>query len=229
MRDLRIETHHIRVCQRIDERQHVADRREEDVAARLVGLGLEREAQRVFLRPHVLAQIVDRVAEPLHGFLRILRRVRLDAFAPAPEDVRLGAELHAEVDGAHGFLQRVVAHAGVVARERSVAKDRIAEKVRGRHRDLHPRFVERPLEVADNAIAVGGARVSRHEVVVVQVDAVRPELRQLAHDARRRHRWPHGVAEGIAADVAHGPKAEGEMMFGLRSVWIGCHEEKVDR
>ena len=124
----------------------------------------------------VLAEEVDRVAEPLDRLLRVLRRVRLDALASAPEHVRLGAELHAEVDRAHGLLQRVRADARVVARERAVAKDRIAEQVRRRHRHLHARVVERRLELAHDPIALGRRRVARHEIVVVQVHAIRAEL-----------------------------------------------------
>ena len=137
VRDLGIEADHVRMIERVDEREHVADRRQEDVAARLVRLGLERELEVVALRSDVLAEEVERVAEPLERLLRILGGVRLDAFASAPEHVRLRAELHAEVDGAHRLLERVRAHARVVARERAVAEDRIAEQVRRRHRHVH--------------------------------------------------------------------------------------------
>ena len=50
VRDLGVEADHVRMIERVDERQHVADRRQEDVAARLVGLGLERELEVVVLR-----------------------------------------------------------------------------------------------------------------------------------------------------------------------------------
>ena len=43
VRHLGIDAHHLRVVERVDEGEHVADGRQEDVAARLVGLGLERE------------------------------------------------------------------------------------------------------------------------------------------------------------------------------------------
>ena len=45
VRDLGVDAHHLRVVERLDEVQRVADGRQEDVAARLVGLGLQREAQ----------------------------------------------------------------------------------------------------------------------------------------------------------------------------------------
>ena len=179
MRDLGVEPDHVRMVERVDERQHVADGRAGRCrrAARWAWARARTRSSYFCDRTYSQRKLM-RVAEPLDGFLRILAGVRLDALPPAPEDVRLGAELHAEVDRAHRLLQRVVAHARVVARERAVAKDRIAEQVRRRHRDFHPRFVERRLELADDAIALGGAGVARHEVVVVEVDAVGAELRR---------------------------------------------------
>ena len=45
VRDLGVHADHLGVLERLDEVQRVADGRQEDVAARLVGLGLHREAQ----------------------------------------------------------------------------------------------------------------------------------------------------------------------------------------
>ena len=49
VRDLGVEADHLGVIERVDEGQHVAGRRQEDVAARLVGLGLERELEVVLV------------------------------------------------------------------------------------------------------------------------------------------------------------------------------------
>ena len=49
VRDLGVHADHLGVIERVDEGQHVAGRRQEDVAARLVRLGLERELQVVLL------------------------------------------------------------------------------------------------------------------------------------------------------------------------------------
>src|SRR5690349_3670773 len=137
MRDLRVEANHLGVIERVDERQHVPDRREKDVSARLVRLGLEREPQVVALRLHVLAQEIDGVAKPLDRLLWVLRGIRLDTLSSAPEYVGRRAQLDAEVYRVHGFLKGVLANVGVVARERAVAEDWIAEEVRRRHRHLH--------------------------------------------------------------------------------------------
>ena len=49
VRDFRIDAHHVRMIQRINEREHVPGGRQEDVAARLVRFGLECQAQVVAL------------------------------------------------------------------------------------------------------------------------------------------------------------------------------------
>jgi hypothetical protein len=51
VRHLRVDAHHIRLIQRLDEGEHVPGGRQVDVAARLVRLGLERKAQLVALNP----------------------------------------------------------------------------------------------------------------------------------------------------------------------------------
>ena len=49
MRDFGIDAHHLRVIECIDESEHVAGSRQEDVAARLVRLRLERKPEIVTL------------------------------------------------------------------------------------------------------------------------------------------------------------------------------------
>ena len=55
VRDFRIQPHHFRVIERVDEREHVPDRRQVHIASWLVRLRLQRKTQIVALRPHVLA------------------------------------------------------------------------------------------------------------------------------------------------------------------------------
>ena len=189
-------------------------RREIDVAARLVRLGFERESKRVPLIARVLAQEVDGVAKPLDGFDRVLRRVDFCAFAPAPEDVGLRAQLHAQIHRPHRLLQGVGAHAGVVRRERAVLEHRIGEQVRRRHRHGHAGGVERLPEIPDDAIALGGGGIDRDEVVVVEVDAIGAELGEPVHRANRIERRPHEFTERIAAAIADGPESERELVCG---------------
>jgi hypothetical protein len=73
VRNLRVDANHIRVVQRGNERQIRGGRREIDIAARLVRLGFESKAERVFLIARVLAQEVDGVAKSFDGFDRVFR------------------------------------------------------------------------------------------------------------------------------------------------------------
>src|SRR5579884_520863 len=93
VRHLWIDAHHLWMVQRVDEGEHVADGWQVDIGARLVWLRLQGEAQVVAVVNHILAQEVDGVAHALESHNRVFGRFRVDAFAPAPEDVNAGAQL----------------------------------------------------------------------------------------------------------------------------------------
>ncbi len=221
VRDLGVDAHHLGVVERLDEAEEGAGGRQVDVVARLVGLGLEREHQVVLPVLDVVGQEVERVAEALAGVERVLGGVALDALAAAPEHVDLGAELDAEVDRVHRLLQRVGPHARVVRGEGAVLERRVAEQVGGGHRHHDPRVGERLLEVLDDLVALGSARVDRHEVVVVEVDAVGAHLAEQVHDLDRAQHRPHRLAERVAPRVADRPQAERELVLGLGCVGVG--------
>ena len=63
-----------------------------------------------------------------------------------------------------------------------------------------------------------GDRVARYEIVVVEIHAVGAELRELLDDSRRRDGGTHRIAERVAADIADGPEAEGELVLRARGV-----------
>ena len=92
MADLGVEADHLGVVELGDQRDRVPDRRQQDVAARLVRLRLEREPHRVALLRDVGADDVERVAEPVHGGRDVLAAAVLGALAAAPHHERLGAE-----------------------------------------------------------------------------------------------------------------------------------------
>ena len=214
VRELGVHAHHLRMLQLVDEREHVAHRRQQDVAARLVGLGLEREAQRVPLLAHVLAREVHRFGVAVERGARVHRRVDLAPLTPTPHHEHLGAELHAEIDGVEGLGQGEATHLHVVGGERAVAEHRLREQVARGHRHAQPGLVERALEPGDDRVALGCARADGHEVVVVEADAVRPDSGQVLHRVDGVERCPHLVAERVAARVADGPETEGEVVLG---------------
>src|SRR5204862_4037497 len=72
--------------------------------------------------------------------------------------------------------------------------------------------VERAAKAGDDAVALGGGRVDRDEIVVVEVNAPCAELCKLVDGGDRIDRRPHELAERIAAAVTDGPEAEGELV-----------------
>ncbi len=204
----------IGLVQRGDKAQHAARRGKEDVAARLVGLGFEHEGVVVALRLAVVGQKVEAVAEPGKRIQELAARVHLGALAPAPEVVDFRAELMTQVHAQHGFLQRVGADAGVGGGKGPVFERRIGKQVGGRHRHLEARVRERGLELRNDPVAFGGTGVNRHQIVVVKVDAVCAEFGELLDDVGSAKRFAGGFAERIAANVANGPEAKGELVCG---------------
>ena len=96
--DLGVEADELGALERVDERDRVAERRQQDVAARLVRLRLDREADVVALVGDVVAEQVDGLAVALERLADVLGRVVLGALAAAPHDEGLRAELGAEVE-----------------------------------------------------------------------------------------------------------------------------------
>src|SRR3712207_8680403 len=85
----------------------MADRRQEDVAARLVGLRLDREPDVVAVVHGVLREEVEPLPVAFQRRPDVLRGVHLGTFTTAPEDVRACSQLRREVEVAHHLAQRV--------------------------------------------------------------------------------------------------------------------------
>ena len=81
---LGVHADHVGVLELGDERERVADGRQQNVAARLVGLGLNREPDAVALLGDVAGQRVDGLAVTVEGGLRRpwRRRIRLPSRPP---------------------------------------------------------------------------------------------------------------------------------------------------
>ena len=191
-----------------------------DVAPRLVRFRFEREREAVLPIDRVLTQIVHRFAQPLDGFVGPTARVRFGPFAAAPQHEDARAELSPQVHRPHRLLDGVRAHARVIRRERAVAKHRIEEQVHRRHRHDDAVTLARAFEARDDAIALGRRGVDRHEIVVVQVHSPRACLREQRDGIVGRKRLANGVAERIAAAVADGPEAEGELVRRRRMEYV---------
>ncbi len=222
--DLRVEADPVGPVQLVDERQGVADGGQQDVAARLVGLGFDREAQVVALVLDVLAQQVEGFLQPVEGGTHVLGRAGLRALAAAPGDVDRGAELDGQVDVADRLAQRVPAHVPVVGGEGAVLEHRVGEEVRRGHRHLQPGCVECGAEPLDRLLAGGVAGAEGDQVVVVERDAVGAELGQPLDALDGIEGGPGGVAEGVPPLPADGPQAEGEPVRGGGNERVAGHE-----
>ena len=187
---------------------------QEDVAAGLVGLGLDREAQVVALLGDVVAQQVEGLLHPVQSDPHVLGTAGLGALAAAPGDIRAGAELGGQIDVADDLAQREPAHVTVVGGEPAVLEHRVREQVRRRHRDLHPGPLQRVLEPADQPRPLRLARPERDQVVVVERHPVRTQLREPLHRLDRVQRGTRRIPERVVATPPHGPETEGEPVRG---------------
>ena len=215
--DLRVHPHHLRVRQLLDERQRVPDGRQQDVAARLVGLGLDGEPQVVAAVEHEAAQQVHRLAVAVERGPDVLGRVVLAALATAPQHERLRAELGGQLDVAQHLPQREPAHGAVVAGEATVLEHGVGEQVGGDHRDGHPGLAQRVLQPGDLLVARARVREEAEQVVVVEGEAPRAQLGQPVHGLDDVQRRPRGLAERVHRPPADGPEPEREVVGGGRS------------
>ena len=190
------------------------DRGEEDVAAGLVRLGLDREADVVALVGDVVAEQVHGLAVPLEGLADVLRGVVLRTLAPAPHDKRLGAEGRCEVEVAEHLAQREAAHVAVVRGEAAVLEDGSREEVRRDHRNDKPRRIQCPAEAGDLRVAhlVGGAE--GEEVVVVERESVGPGLGELLNNVHHVEVGARRATKRVGPVVADGPQTKGELVCG---------------
>jgi hypothetical protein len=194
-----------------------------DVAARLVGLGFQRELEVIPVVLHVAAQEVEALPEPLGGLDRILRRVHLGAFPAAPEHVDVGAQLHAQVHRAHRLLQGVRADLGVIRGEGAVLEDGVAEEVGGGHRDLHIVVREGLLELRHDPVSLRRRGVDGDQVVIVEVHAVGAERGEPFHALAGHDLLPDGLAKRVATGIPEGPETKGKPVGFSRL--IGIHAE----
>lgn len=211
---LRVHADQFGALQALDEGQGVPDGGQQDVAARLVRLGLDGEAQVVALLGDVLAEQVEGLLHPVERDLDVLRRAGLGALPAAPGHVHGGAELDGEVDVAEGLAQGEAAYVPVVGGERAVLEDRVGEEVRSGHRHREPGAVQGGPEALDDRVALGVRGAEGDQVVVVEGDAVRAEVGEPLDGLDGVERRAGRLAERVAALPADGPEAEGEAVLG---------------
>ena len=138
-----------------DERDGVTDGGQQDVAAGLVGLGLNRETDVVALVCDVVTKQVESFAVALEGGANVFRGVVFCTFATAPHDEGLGAEFDAEFELAHCFAHGEATNPAVVGGEAAVFEYGGAEEVGGDHRHDEAGIAQCLLEAVDLLLAFG--------------------------------------------------------------------------
>ncbi|CAM5788774.1 hypothetical protein CPER28S_02292 [Cellulomonas persica] len=211
---LRVEADDVAVLELGDEAERVADGRQEDVAAGLVRLGLERDAQLVALLLDVRGDGVDAVRVRLVRGVQVLGRVVLGTLTAAPHDERVGVERRGEVDVAQDLAQRVATHAAVVGRERAVLEHRVGERVRRDHLDRDAGLGQGAAETVEDLLALGVRRAERDHVVVVERHVGCAELGELVDRLDRVEPRTRGCTERVLRVPADGPQTEGELVGG---------------
>ena len=211
--DLGVEADDVAVVELGDEGQGVADGGQEDVAAGLVGLGLEADPEVVALVLDVLGDGVQALLVTVHGRVEVLGGVVLGALAPAPHDEGGGAQLGGQVHVAQDLAQAEAADGAVVVGQAPVLEDRVGEGVGGDHLDGQAGGLDGLLEPGDDLVALGVGGVEGEDVVVVEGDAPGPELSELLRVLPGLEGGAGPVAEGVGRQPADRPQTEREPVF----------------
>jgi hypothetical protein len=199
----------------LDEGQRVADGGQQDVAARLVGLGLD--ARTGGRSPGRARTGRAGPGPPCSGPGRpdVLGGVGLGALAPAPEHVGVRAQLGRQVEVAHDLAERVAAHVAVVGGERAVrntgwVKVLVVPSAHqpGRLQGLAERLMWRSRWSPSDP---NGTRSSSWKVTPQAPSSAR---RWTASTGSRAAGWRRRTGPGRPAD---GPQAEAELVLTGRA------------
>jgi hypothetical protein len=150
--------------------------------------------------------------------------VRFNPFAPAPQHENLRAKLRAQIHRAQRLLHGAGAHLRVIGGKRAIPKDRIIEKIYGRHRHDDARLFARGAELTHDPVALCGRGVNRDEIIVVKVDAPRAYFGKHPHGVYGRKRRANCFAERVAPAIGDSPQPEAELMLRSWRVFIIRHD-----
>ena len=220
--ELGVEADHLGVLQLADEGQGVADGGQQDVAAGLVGLGLEGEAQVVARRRGRTRRggrapprsgrgpggcPCRRRPRSPRGRPRARRRWR-----PARRPRSMASRALATAS------RRTAGSLAVKAPSLNTGRENRLVVAMGTTSPVSSRASAKRATMASRS---DGGRARRHQVVVVEAHAVGAQLGQVLDGVDRVERGPDLVAEGVPARVADGPEAEGEVVLRTGLVVMG--------
>ena len=174
-----VQADQFRVLKRCDERHGVADGRKKNVAARLIGLGLDGESNVVALVQDILPHEVDAFTVALEGPGDVFGHVVLSALAAAPHHERFCAHLDGQVEVTQGLAQGEASNTAVVTGEGTVLENGVAKEVGGHHGHDQTRVSQRLLQAINLLLAFGIGASEGEQVVIVEGEAVRAQLGEL--------------------------------------------------
>ena len=149
---LRVQAHDVTVLQLRDEGQRMADRRQENVAARLIRLRLQANLEVVAARLNVGGDRVQALLVAVECRVQVLRRVVLRALASAPHDERRRPHLRSQIHVAQDLAQAETADRTVVVRQAAILEDRVREGIRRDHLDDEASRIGRLLHLHDAVV-----------------------------------------------------------------------------
>ena len=208
-----------------DEAERVPDGGQEDVAARLVGLGLQPDPEVVALGLDVRSDRVQALPVAVQGGVQVLGAVVLGPLAATPHHEGGGTHLGGEVDRGQHLAQAEAAYRAVVGGQPAVLEDRVGEGVGGDHLDHQSGLVRGVLEPTQPLPLGGLVGVEGEDVVVVEGDPPGAELGEPVGVLPGIEDRPGGRAERVDARPAHRPQSEGEPVVGCGS----AHESLLSR
>ncbi len=169
--------HPFRVARQLRDGQRVADGGDVGVVHRLVGLGLDGDAD----LPVVGQHLVQRLDQQLDAAPAVLGFAQVGAFARQPEDDQVRVEITGDVNASQRAVDGVLPALRVVARVGAVNGLRAEPKPRGDHLGRHAGVVELLLELLCflAQLRVGLAVNVRHRVVVMKHHGVEAKLLEL--------------------------------------------------
>ena len=177
--------------------EDVADGGDVGVVHRLVGLGLDGEADFRIVGEHG----VEGFDEPVEGLPGAFSFAKVGALPREPQDEDVGAEFAGDVYGLQAAVNGVAAVGGVVGGVGAIHGARGKPQARRDHLGDDALAIEPPFQLASlgEHLRVGLRINVGHGVVVVKHHGVEAEFLQLAELPVEGLRWARLGAVGIAA------------------------------
>jgi len=194
----------------------------EHIATWFIGFRLKGELEVIMVVDGIFTEEVYGFTVPFDSVYCFLARIRLGTFATAPKNVNFGAKFNAQVNSAHGFLQRIGAHFRIIGGKGAILKNRISEQVGGCHGNHQTGILQGFMEVFLDRFRFSLGGVNGDEVIIMEVYAISANLCQQVNQFRRRLCLTYRTAKGITSDRTNCPESKSKLVFGFRGKVSHC-------